>query len=524
MHSTLHERLNSLAHSRTDHTALIEPERKASFGQLAVEVKRLAGYFAHRGIKAGDRVALWLPNSIEWVSAFLALSHIGAITLSVNTRFRVHELQDLIDRGQASGLVYWPGFKGIDFDGMLAQISPASRANITATITLPELRQACQRDWPDVPAHDDHPTLTFSTSGTTSLPKFVLHSQSVIIRHADAVAQALGYVDATCVLASAPFCGAFGFATLISGLLTGHTVACEPVSTPDSLLALVRQHKVTHTYANNALILQMLQASTDRSDFASCQLFGFASFAPAQHELFDLAQRNGLALTGLYGSSELMALTAAQPIDPAEGDTSVRHEPGGRLLHEQARVRARDPETGHLLPMGQSGEIEIFTPSHMVGYLDQSQATQEAFTPDGYFKTSDLGWCVSDRQFVFQARMGDALRLGGFLVNPAEIESFVETLPGVAACQVVAVDHQGKAVPVAFVVPVQQTAGASQTEPEPIPPAWQQACKQALASYKVPVHFEVLEAFPMIQSANSAKVQKNKLRDMARERLGSQHA
>lgn len=520
MHSTLNERLDALAKSHATKQALIEPGRSITFEQLACEVQALAGHFHNRGIAAGDRVALWLPNSILWVSAFLALSHLGAITLCVNTRFRSHELEDLLSRARASSLIYWPGFKGIDFDGMLSAISPAAQSQLKHIMTRSELQQACLQCL-DAPApHGDHPTLTFSTSGTTSLPKFVLHSQSVIVRHADAVAHALHYDDDTCVLASAPFCGAFGFATLVGGLLTGHPVVCEPLSTPDSLLTLVRQYQVTHTFANNALILQMLQASTDRGDFASCQLFGFASFAPAQHELFDLAQQNGLALTGLYGSSELMALTAAQPIDASEGDTGVRHQPGGRLLHEQARVRARDPQTGHLLAHGESGEIEIFTPSHMVGYLDQGDATQAAFTPDGYFRTSDLGWCISDRQFVFQARMGDALRLGGFLVNPAEIEAFVETLPGVAACQVVAVDQGAKSVPVAFVTLEQ----AAHDLPQATPDHWQSQCRQSLASYKVPVHFEVLSTFPMIQSANSAKVQKHKLREMAQQRLGGQHA
>lgn len=524
MHSTLSARLQALAANQADDLALIEPTRTTTFAKLERDVHALAAYFSERGIKAGDRVALWLPNTIEWVSAFLALSRIGAITLSVNTRFRSRELEDLISRARATSLIYWPGFKGIDFDGILDDVSSEVRAKLLTRITMGELQQTVDQTWPEVgahaahAAHSDHPTLTFSTSGTTSLPKFVLHSQSVIVRHADAVAQAFEYDHQTRVLASAPFCGAFGFATLIGGLLTGRAVVCEPVSTPDSLLTLVREHRVTHTYANNALILQMLEASNNQSDFASCKLFGFAAFAPAQDELFDLAQRNDLALTGLYGSSELLALTAAQPTKPGNGDLSVRYEPGGCLVHESARVRARDPETGHLADMGESGEIEILTPSHMVGYLDQSEATQAAFTEDGYFKTSDLGWCVSERQFVLQTRMGDSLRLGGFLVNPAEIETVVQTLPGIAACQVVAIELGAKSVPVAFVLLAEGVKAQIDTE------AWQAACKRQLAGFKVPVHFEVMEAFPMIESANSAKVQKHKLREIAQQRLGNLHA
>jgi fatty-acyl-CoA synthase len=363
-----------------------------------------------------------------------------------------------------------------------------------------------------VPApHGDHGTLTFTTSGTTSLPKFVLHTESVILRHADAIAQTFEYKPDSCILASAPFCGAFGFATLIGGLLNGHTVVCEPVSTAASLMALVRKYRVTHTFANNALILEMLHACTDLSDLAACEWFGFASFAPASGELFKLAEQFNLRLVGLYGSSELHALTAAQPRTPGAGDITYAHEPGGCLVHPQAKVRARDPATGHLVEPGESGEIEILTPSHMSAYLDNPQATHQAFTDDGYFKTGDLGWCVSDHQFVFQARMGDSLRLGGFLVNPAEIEKVVEMLPGIRACQVVAANQGSKAVAVAFVL----LASGSQASPE----QWRLSCKQRLAGFKVPAHFEVLDEFPMVQSANSAKVQKNKLRELAQQLL-----
>lgn len=516
MHSMLSERLDTLAITHEKQPALIEPGRSITFAQLARQTHQLASYFSSIGIRANDRVALWLPNTIEWVSSFIALSHIGAIALLVNTRFRSRELEDLIERGQASHLIYWPGFKGIAFDQILADISTQARQRLQSTITLSELEAAITRDWPVTPPHGDHGTLTFTTSGTTSLPKFVLHTESVVLRHADAIASAFGYDNDTCVLASAPFCGAFGFATLIGGLFTGHPVVCEPVSTADSLLTLVRQHNVTHTYANNALILQMLKASHDHSDFASCKLFGFASFAPAQDELFELARQANLPLTGLYGSSELIALTAAQPTHPSQGDTSVRLQPGGRLVHESARVRARDPETGRLVNNGESGEIEILSPSHMAGYLDQAEPTRKAFTEDGYFRTGDLGWCVSECQFVFQARMGDSLRLGGFLVNPAEIETVVESLPGVSACQVVAADLSAKSVAVAFVL-LQDNASAT-------PDAWQAECKRQLAGFKVPVHFEVLDNFPTVESANSVKIQKHKLREMAQQLLDEQHA
>jgi fatty-acyl-CoA synthase len=103
--------------------------------------------------------------------------------------------------------------------------------------------------------------------------------------------------------------------------------------------------------------------------------------------------------------------------------------------------------------------------------------------------------------------MGDSLRLAGFLVNPAEIEQTIETLPGVAACQVVAAQSGNKAVPVAFVI--------LKVDASALPEQWTSSCKRRMAGFKVPVHFEVVSAFPTIESANAVKIQKNRLRDMA---------
>lgn len=507
MHSTLSERLDRLSQQYGQSQAINEPDREINFETLNRHSQNLAGHFARIGFRASDRVALWLPNCIEWVECLLACARLGVTVISVNTRFRSHEVQDVIERGKATWLIYWPEFKGIDFQGILKDIDPKILSRLKSTLTLDNIQSFARTDCPAPAPHGDHGAITFTTSGTTSLPKFVLHSQSSLICHADAVAASFVYDSSTRVLASAPFCGTFGFSTLSGALLTGRPTVCEPVSDAASLLKLIREQRVTHTYANNSLIQQIMSLSHDRSDFQSCRLFGFAAFAPALGELFDMALKNGLPLTGLYGSSELQALLAAQPTDPTQGDLSVLHQPGGLLVHPQARVRARDPQTGHLVEPGQSGELEILTPSRMTAYLDQPEETHASFTDDGYFKTGDLGWCVSDRQFVFQARMGDSLRLGGFLVNPAEIEQAVEELRGVVAAQIVGAQKGDKLVPVAFVL----------TQPgfTPTPDEWIAQCKRRLAGFKVPVHFEVLSEFPTVQSANSTKIQKHRLREMA---------
>jgi len=519
------ERMAALAKSHGQHPALIDQDVPTTFAQLHAQSQQLAGNLSKLGIGPNDRVAVWLPNCLAWLQAFLACAHLGATVLAVNTRFRSQEVADIVGRGQADWLLMWPDFKGIAFADILADVPQEVLSRLRAIITLGGTQgRATQAiaargykvlgyetllETPSVPptAFGNAGVLCFTTSGTTSLPKFVLHDQATLIKHGEVMQQAYGYDAHSRILASAPFCGAFGFSTLMGGLATGCTTVCEPVSDTHSTLAQIRKHRVTHTYANNESILKLFESAQSPADFESCKLFGFASFSPAINNLLEQAQRNQVELTGLYGSSELQALVAAQPTEASQGDLSVRYLSGGRLIHPDARVRTSDPETGQILKLGESGEIEIYSPSRMVGYLDQPEATAKAMTADGYFKTGDLGYALSDRQFVFQTRMGDSMRLSGFLVNPAEIEQAVEKLPGVKACQVVGGTLGSKILPVAFLI-LEDGAQAD-------PVSWTQACKRLMAGYKVPVRFEVVRVFPSVESANAVKIQKNKLRDLA---------
>src|SRR5262249_56310733 len=124
---------------------------------------------------------------------------------------------------------------------------------------------------------------------------------------------------------------------------------------------------------------------------------------------------------------------------------------GGVPVSSQARLTVRDPQAGNTLPSGASGELWIHAPSRFIEYLDDPAATERAIDADGMFRTGDLA-CLAGTSFVYEARIGDAMRLGGFLVSPAEIEAVIQAQPGVAAVQVVAgLLRLGKPVGGAFV-------------------------------------------------------------------------
>ena len=184
----------------------------------------------------------------------------------------------------------------------------------------------------------------------------------------------------------------------------------------------------------------------------------------------------------------------------------------------QAAIRIRDVDSGELLPPGRSGEIEIRAPGNFAGYWNDPGATAEAISPDGFFRTGDIGHLRDDGSFVYEARRGDAMRLAGFLVSPLEIEDVLKQLDGVADVQVIAVEISGQARCVAFVIPAGERA--------PSEADLVAAASRRLAGFKVPARVWFVDEFPTTQSANGVKIQRGKLHEMARERLsqsGSRH-
>src|SRR5262249_54912593 len=158
-------------------------------------------------------------------------------------------------------------------------------------------------------------------------------------------------------------------------------------------------------------------------------------------------------------------------------------------------------------PYGVAGELEFKVPSCMVGYHGDEAATRAAFTADGYLRTGDLGYSTADNAFVFLSRLGDAMRLSGFLVSPAEIEDVLQTHPSVAAAQVVGVESAAGTKAFAFVI-VKPGEGFDEG-------ALTGHCAARIAKFKVPVGVRPIDAFPVTPGSNATKVQKAKLRELA---------
>lgn len=484
--------------------------------------RRAALGFSTMGVRPGDRVAIWLPNLPEWPALYFGLARLGAIAVLVNTRFRSAEVQDIVGRSRAKALILAPSFRAIDFAGILAAVDPGSLDALRWVVTVGDAPKtvlagrdhyASDEVFEAPPATFDQataetPVTIFTTSGTTKAPKFVLHTHGSLTSHARTVARVFGYDrDDTALLQALPYCGTFGLAQALAGIAAACPSALLSTFDGAGAAAAVNRHRVTQFNATDDMVARMLEAAppSDRP-FPSLVEVGYARFNPALADLVERGERKGVRLHGLYGMSEVQALFARQPGD-APGER--RRIAGGIPTSPQAAARIRDPETDRVLPPGESGEIEIKGPSLMKGYDGNEDATREAFTEDGWFRTGDLGRMDPWGGFEFETRMGDVLRLGGFLASPAEIESQLQGDPSVDGAQVVSIADAAGTRPIAFVT---LKPGGSFDEAALIA-----RCKAALAGFKVPARVFCLDAFPSTTGPNGTKVQRHRLREMADE-------
>lgn len=519
--STLSALLADAVAAGRDRSAFFDGEATYSYAWLDEKSRRAALGLSTMGIRPGDRVAIWLPNLPEWLALYLALGRLGAIAVLVNTRFRSAEVQDIVGRSRAKALILAPSFRAVDFAGILATVDPAALGDVRWVVTvgttpeepiLPGRNQyASDEVFAAPPATFDHatadtPSTIFTTSGTTKAPKFVLHRHGALTGHAKRAADVFGYTDPDAVLLQAlPYCGTFGITQALAAIAAGRpSVLFSTFDAPAAATAISR-HRITHFHATDDMAARVLDAAPPgKNPFPSIRGIGYARFNPALAGLVRRGDRLGISLFGLYGMSEVQALFACQPVNAA---AERRQIAGGMPTSPGAKVRVRDPESGDVLAQGESGEIEIKGPSLMLGYDGDPEATRQAFTADGWFRTGDLGRLDPWGGFEFETRMGDVMRLGGFLVSPVEIEMQLQADPSVDGAQVVALADAGGTKAVAFV-----TLRPEGTFDEAGLIA---RCKAALASFKVPVRVFRLDAFPTTTGPNGTKVQRHRLRQMA---------
>jgi acyl-CoA synthetase (AMP-forming)/AMP-acid ligase II len=537
-HSTLYCSLQQTISRTPDAPAAIERSGGAvfstiSFAELGAAVGEAAALLDLHGVRRGDVVACWLPNWTEALVLEYALAHLGAANLGVNTRYGVHELTHLLARGRPVGILAPARFHSLDFAGRLsaaiealADASPALVPPWVATVRgtpeeAPEL-DAGGGTWafepvpgtppPPLTGHSEDMLNYFTTSGSTGVPKLAGHSQLAVATHARNTAIALEMVPGDVVLGVLPLSGVFGFNPVMGSLAAGGAVMLEPVFDAAATLSGMSEFGVTHAVGGDDLFGRLLDAwKLERPSLSGFRRGGIADFAGRAGEVVEWAERElGAKISGVYGSSEIFALSA---IWPANEPLAERVRGGGRPVSEEIEVRVMDPQTNRECEPGEPGELQFRGYNVLSDYLGDAQARESAFTDDGWLRSGDLGASEDARGgFLYICRAGDALRLRGFMVEPAEIEQFLASHPDVAIAKVVGVQNDGADVAVAF---VSAQEGHDLDAEELLAFA-----KASLAPFKVPSRINVVTEFPVTTGTNGTKIRISELRRQATEQLG----
>jgi fatty-acyl-CoA synthase len=511
-----------------DAIAFIEDDRTLTWSEFLDRTRRVAGGLRREGLGAGDRIAMWMPTLVDYLVLCFAAWRLGAVVVSVNTRFQSSELEHVLGGQTPTMLAFSPGFAEIDFPSILSRVPPAALASIRTVLVqgegaigalgiegCPEARIVPVESLADAPplmedaATPSSPAVTFTTSGTTRAPKFVLHAHRGVAHHLHDVAEGLGFAAPDAVtLQATPLCAVYGFNQSLATIASARPQILMARFDGPQAAAIVRRHAVTHCMATDDMLHRMMNAVPETHAFPTLRACGYVLFNPSLKGFLEDAERRGIPLVGLYGMSEVQALFAGQD---RTGPAALRQRDGGIPFSPLAGMRIRDEESGEFLPHEKTGLLELRGPSLMIGYFNNEEATREAFTEDGWLRTGDLAYTLQDGSFRYVARAGDALRLGGFLTSPAEIEAYIEKHPAISGVQVVGAKTAAKATCVAFVM---MREGEAFDEA-----ALRAFCAQGLARYKLPERFVPLEEFPVTRSGNGTKIQRAVLRRMAQEVL-----
>ncbi len=479
-------------------TAFVGADLRVSRAELRTAAAALAARLHAEGFRRGDRLALWLPDGAGWLQCVFACAQLGVLVVPISTRFTLAEARRLMEVAQPRGLVITPHFLKMDYAAAARELAPQ------VLIEAPPHGLIAGSDGA-APSDGEAADLlcTFSTSGTTGVPKLAPHDQASIKRHAQNVA---AYFDMQggVALGALPLYGVLGFMQAMAVLAAGGTLVSVPVYDAVACARAIDTERVTHFFGSDQMFDAVL--AVPGASLASWRIGGYADFVGWGARVAEAGDARGISLFGLYGSSEGFSLLSGRDW---RAPLAQRIPAGGTPVSPDIRFRVCHPETGAVLPVGEPGELQLQGYNLLLQYLNNPTASAAAFTADGWFRSGDLA-IDEGGSFLYLARLKDSLRLRGYLVDPGEIESHLTAHPAVAQAQVVGVGQPGRGdVAVAFVILAEAADEA----------ALLAHCRAGLAAYKQPRRVLAVAEFPANNGPNGVKILKNKLRDMAEAAL-----
>ena len=522
---TIGDNLRKTVERFGDREALVSRHQsyRATYRQLWAEIGIVARGLMARGIKKGDRVALWAPNRYEWTVTQYACSRVGAIMVNINPAFRTHELVHVLKQSGTSLLVMARGFRQTNYLAMVED----------AEAELPEHLKVLVIDdeWNDLKADarmvseeelhcreqsldpDDAMDIQY-TSGTTGFPKGATLSHHNLLNNGYFVGRTLRYSEQDRICVPVPLYHCFGM--VMSNLAATSHGACvvypSEAFDPGAVLAAIEEEKCTSLYGVPTMFIAEIEhESFAKTNFSTLRT-GIMAGSPCPIEVMRRVQKDMHMpeITICYGMTETSPVsTQSKTDDPLEKRVATVG-----CVHPNVEVKIVDPGSGHVVSRGAVGELCTRGYSVMLGYWDDLHSTRQAIDSARWMHSGDLAIMDADGYVNIVGRIKDMVLRGGENIYPREVEEFLYTKPEIADVQVIGVPDVKYGEELMAWVKLRAGANLSGDELRAF-------CKGKIATFKIPRYWKFVDSFPMTVNG---KVQKYKMRELAVEELKLQVA
>lgn len=513
-----------------------------TYPEFRDDVDTFARSLLAMGVKKGDHVAIWATNVPQWYITFWATTKIGAVLVTMNSEYRIHEAEYLLKQSDTSTLVMIDGIKDIKYVDIIKELCPElenCKPGELHSERLPFLRNVITVSsenngcftWQqavelskNVPYSevekirrtiDVHDVCNMQyTSGTTGFPKGVMLTHYNVVNNGKAIGDCMDLSTADRMMIQVPMFHCFGMVLAMTASVT-HGTTMLPITrfSPRKGLACINKEKITCFHGVPTMFIAMLgHADFPKTDFSHMRT-GIMAGSPCpiktMEEVIEKMHMDEICIT--YGQTEASpATTMSKTTDTIEQRVNTV---GGPIFGVECRIV--DPETNEELPDDVDGEFVARGYNIMKGYYKMPEATAAAIDSQGWLHTGDLARRrSSDGYYKITGRIKDMIIRGGENIYPKEIEDFLYTNPKVKDVQVIGVPDEdyGEEIMACIVLREGETATAAEIK---------KFCLERMAKHKCPKYIDFVDGFPM----NAAgKILKYKMREQAVQKLNLQKA
>ncbi|MBQ7246939.1 MAG: AMP-binding protein [Lachnospiraceae bacterium] len=511
-----------------------------TYSQFRDDVSDFARALVSLGVRPGSKVAIWATNVPEWFITFWAATKIGAVLVTVNTAYKIHEAEYLFRQSDTHTLVMIDRCLDSDYRGIINELCPEIASAVPGEplhckalpflrnvitvgfampgcltfeeamrrrelTTLTEIERLSSKVRPDDVCNMQY------TSGTTGFPKGVMLTHYNVVNNGKCIGDRMGLSTADRMMIQVPMFHCFGMVLSMTASLThGATVCPMPYFSAKSSLACINQEKITCFNGVPTMFIAMFNHEDYRKTDFSHMRTGIMAGAGCPPELMKrAADPNEMNMTGIisvYGQTESSpGSTMSAWTDPLDLRTETV---GYDFPHVECKII--DPETGEILPDGENGEFCSRGYNTMKGYYKMPDATRDTVDSEGWLHSGDLACRDGRGCYRITGRLKDMIIRGGENIYPKEIEEFIYTHPDVQDVQVIGVPDKRYGEEAMACIILKE--GRTVTEEE-----MRSFITASLARHKVPRYITFTDSFPM----NAAgKILKYKMREDAVRRLG----